>query len=364
MALGRVSANSIYCVPRSFATGNLAKSLIESGHALPFAGTDHAFAAVEVMVRSGEGVDRYTASITAFDPWRHILGPEQRKRFSSLLEAISVPREPFAGVPLTMPAIMGVVNVTPDSFSDGGDHVSVESAIEHAFSLTEAGANILDVGGESTRPGAEPVDPVEEQARVIPVVRALAEKGFKISIDTRNVATMLAALAAGAEIVNDVSALTSDENAVFEVSNHDAPVILMHMQGKPQTMQSNPSYMNVLLDVYDYLEQRVDACLKAGLKREKICIDPGIGFGKSVSDNLALLDGLAIFQGLGCAVMLGASRKSFIGKLSDEDDPKERLAGSISSALSGVSRGAQILRVHDVRETHQALTVWNAINGR
>jgi len=359
--LGRVRARDLYCIPRSISTGAVAVALIEAGHALPFSGNGSAYAAVELVIREGEDIARHAASVTAFNPWRQILKSELQERLSTLIMAISEPRKPFAEIPMDVPTIMGVVNVTPDSFSDGGNHASSDTAVAHAISLAEVGATFLDVGGESTRPGANPVDPSIEQQRVIPVVRALAEKSFTVSIDTRNASTMAAALDAGAKIVNDVTALTGDPKAVAEVGRRSAPVVLMHMQGTPQTMQAAPKYSNVLTDVYDYLDLRISACLGAGLKIHQVCVDPGIGFGKTDSGNLDLIDSLGLLQGLGCPVMLGASRKSFIGRLSGEENPSKRLAGSIAAAMAGVVGGVNILRVHDVEGTRQALAVWRAL---
>lgn len=361
--LGLVRAGDLYCIPRSISTGAVATALIEAGHALPFSEPGSAYAAVELVIRHGDGVICHAASVTAFNPWRQVLKPELQERLSILTMATSKPREPFGEIPMDKSTIMGVVNVTPDSFSDGGDHASSDAAVAHAISLAEAGATFLDVGGESTRPGASSVDPSIEQQRVIPVVRALAEKSFTVSIDTRNASTMAAALDAGAKIVNDVTALTGDPKAVAEVARRSAPVVLMHMQGIPQTMQAAPEYSNVLTDVFDYLHHRISTCLSAGLKIHQVCVDPGIGFGKTDGNNLDIINSLGLFQGLGCPVMLGASRKSFIGRLSGEENPSRRLAGSIAAAMAGVIGGANILRVHDVEETHQALTVWRSLAG-
>lgn len=362
--LDRVRARDLYCIPRSISTGAVATALIEAGHALPFSGAGSAYAAVELVIRQGEDIARHTASVTAFNPWRQIIKSELQERLSGLIMAISQPRGGFSDIQMDEPVIMGVVNVTPDSFSDGGNHASSDAAVAYAISLAESGAALLDIGGESTRPGASPVDPSIEQKRVIPVVRALAEKSFTVSIDTRNASTMAAALDVGAKIVNDVTALTGDPEAVAEVGKRGASVVLMHMQGNPQTMQVAPEYSNVLVDVFDFLDLRISACLSAGLEINQICVDPGIGFGKSDGGNLDLIDSLGLFQGLGCPVMIGASRKSFIGRLSGEETPTKRLAGSIAAAIAGVIGGAKILRVHDVKETRQALTVWRSLGLR
>ncbi|SDF45228.1 dihydropteroate synthase [Limimonas halophila] len=277
------------------------------------------------------------------------------------LDALTPPRPAFAGITLVRPAIMGVVNVTPDSFSDGGQRLAADTAVRDGKAMWDAGAAILDVGGESTRPGAEPVSVDEELRRALPVVQRLAEAGCRVSIDTRNARTMREAVAAGASIVNDVTGLTHDPDALAAVAELGVPVVLQHIQGDPQTMQQGPSYDDAALDVFDGLRARVEACEAAGIPRERIAIDPGIGFGKTVQHNLEIMDRLGLFQGLGCPVLLGASRKSTIAKVSRGEPADQRLAGSLAMALAGVQRGAQMLRVHDVGETAQALAVWRAV---
>ncbi|MBM3565909.1 MAG: dihydropteroate synthase, partial [Alphaproteobacteria bacterium] len=222
----------------------------------------------------------------------------------------------FAGLSLVRPLVMGVVNVTPDSFSDGGETARIELAIARGREHMAAGAEIIDIGGESTRPGAASASPEEEYSRVLPVVRALAAAGAVVSIDTRHARIMMAVLDAGARIVNDITALTGDGDSLAVVAGRGASVVLMHMQGEPGTMQDAPHYGDVVAEVLDYLAGRVEACVHAGIPREKIAVDPGIGFGKTVDHNVALLSNLGRFAGLGCAVALGVSRKSFIGRLS------------------------------------------------
>lgn len=284
--------------------------------------------------------------------------------FAERAALISAPREAFAGLSLDKPLVMGVINVTPDSFSDGGDRLDAERAISEGLAMARAGAAILDVGGESTRPGAEPVPTDEELRRVLPVIEALAAQGLLVSVDTRRPEVMRAAASAGARILNDVTALTGDPGSLETAAELGLPVVLMHMQGEPRSMQADPTYCDVALDVFDNLEARVAACLAAGIPRRHIAVDPGIGFGKTLAHNLQLLDRLALFHGLGCAVMLGVSRKSFIARLTQEQDlpPKQRLPGSLAAALAGLQRGVQILRVHDVAETCQAVAVWEAIS--
>jgi dihydropteroate synthase len=265
-------------------------------------------------------------------------------------------------VRLDQPQVVGIINVTPDSFSDGGQYEQPDQALAAAHAMSEAGAAIVDIGGESTRPGAKPVWEGDELARVLPVVERLVQSGTAVSVDTRKAAVMEAALTAGAGLVNDVSALTWDERAAAVVAKAGCPVVLMHHQGTPETMQQAPCYDRpVLLDVYDWLEARVEAVVRAGIDRAKIIVDPGIGFGKTVQHNLKLLNGLGLLHGLGCPIMLGVSRKRMIGALSGEAAADERLPGSLALALKGAEQGVQLIRVHDVPETVQALRVWRGL---
>ena len=284
---------------------------------------------------------------------------------AEILRHLTAPRAALAGVTPDRPRIMGVLNVTPDSFSDGGRHERLEDAVAQGLDLVAAGADILDIGGESTRPGAEPVPVAEEIARVVPAIMALRAAGLTapISVDTRKAEVARAAFTAGADIFNDVSALTWDPESLSFAAGCGGPVCLMHAQGDPRTMQAAPAYDDVLLDVYAFLEDRVAAAEAAGIARDRIIVDPGIGFGKSVEHNLDLIRGLSIFHGLGCVLLLGASRKRFIGAIADVPDAAARGPGSIAVALEGLRQGAQVIRVHDVPETRQAVAVWSALNG-
>ena len=316
------------------------------------------FTAIEVIERSGARLDRRLTGLTDFlerDWGRRTLNA------ADMFEALREPRQRLAGMALDRPRIMGVINVTPDSFSDGGAFATAQAAIDHGFRLEEEGADLLDIGGESTRPGAAPVTIAQELARVLPVIEGLAGKTQAlISIDTRNAAVMRAAAAAGADIINDVAALTHEPDALAAAVETGLPVVLMHAQGDPRTMQDDPRYDDVVTDVFDYLEARVEACVGAGIARSKLIVDPGIGFGKTVQHNLELMAGLSLLHGLGVAVLIGASRKSFIGKLTGVAHAGDRVMGSIGAALAAVSQGAQIVRVHDVKATRDALTVWEA----
>jgi dihydropteroate synthase len=256
---------------------------------------------------------------------------------------------------------MGVVNVTPDSFSDGGLYLDPEAAIAHGLELARDGAEILDVGGESTRPGAEEVGVEEELARVAPVVAGLAGTAT-VSIDTSKVAVAEAALDAGASIVNDVTALAGDPGLGALCAEREAVLVLMHMQGTPRTMQANPTYDDVVDDVKAFLSERIEAAIAAGVDEEQIWLDPGIGFGKTLEHNLELLRRLSELRELGRPLVIGASRKSFIGKV-DGSDAGDRLGGTIASSVLAAAEGADVLRVHDVAEAFQALRVAEAILG-
>jgi dihydropteroate synthase len=281
------------------------------------------------------------------------------------LDALTARRTPICGLSMDRPRIMGVLNVTPDSFSDGGRFIRPEAAVAQAQAMVEAGADIIDIGGESTRPGAGVVPPEVEAGRVVPVVEALRGAGLSapISIDTRKASVAAAAFAAGADLFNDVSALTYDAASLDLAAGQGWPVCLMHAQGDPRTMQVAPHYEDVLVEVCDYLEARIVAAEAAGIPRARILIDPGIGYGKTVAHNLALVRGLSWLQGLGVAVLFGASRKRFIGTVGGADLPEARVPGSIAVALEALRQGAQMIRVHDVAETRQAVALWMALNG-
>jgi dihydropteroate synthase len=256
---------------------------------------------------------------------------------------------------------MGILNVTPDSFSDGGHRTDLSASIDAGLAMAEAGADIVDVGGESTRPGADQVSADLEQQRVLPVIGALAAAGIRVSVDTRNAATMRAAVAAGAMIVNDVSGLSHDPLSPDTVAGLGCPVVLMHMRGTPATMNARADYRNVVAEVRAELSDRIDAAIQAGVRPERIAVDPGIGFAKKAAHSIAVLRGLPELASLGYPILVGVSRKSFIGTLSAEPRANRRLGGSLAAALFAVLRGGSILRVHDVQETVQALRVWHTL---
>ncbi len=356
-------SHRLYVVPTGIVSGAAAGAAVAGGAGWPIAGSGLVFTSCAVLLRDGAHV---VESLAAFDEvldWAAAEGEGVAAHVSRLIHRIGGRRAPIAGLKLDRPLVMGIVNVTPDSFSDGGDTFSAATAIARGKAMLEAGAAIIDVGGESTRPGAAAVSPAEEARRVLPVVTELARRGAVVSIDTRHSTTMAAAIAAGAAIINDVTALTGDPAAQYVAAQSGATVILMHMRGEPRSMQTNPVYDFAPLDVYDVLAERVATCIAAGIAPDRICIDPGIGFGKTVDHNLSILARLGLYHGLGCPVLLGVSRKSFIARVSGEADARQRLPGSLAAAQMGLDQGVQILRVHDVAETHQAVAVWRAIRG-
>lgn len=352
---------SIYVRPVGIFWGGAAVAPDATGEVwggLPLAGGPLVFSALEVIERKGQGSTRRTIALS--DVFERDWGRETMAA-SELIEAIRAPRPRLAGLDLTRPRIMGIVNVTPDSFSDGGSYADAAAAIDQGLRMVEEGADILDIGGESTRPGSDAVALDEELRRVLPVIEGLRAKTDKlISIDTRKAEVMRRAADAGADILNDVSALTHDPDALDIAAESGLPVMLMHAQGDPKTMNDNPVYDDVALDVFDFLERRIHACEAAGIPRAKIVADPGIGFGKHLHHNVAVLAQMSLYHGLGVPVLLGASRKKLIGQLCNVDDPKERVPGSLAAALSAIAQGVQIVRVHDVAETKQAIEVWRA----
>ena len=281
----------------------------------------------------------------------------------AVLDRLTAPRKPLAGVGFDRPSIMGILNVTPDSFSDGGRFNAPEAALAQARALAQAGADMIDIGGESTRPGAVEVPVDEEISRTAPVIAALAAQGAAppLSIDTRKAAVAEAAVAAGAALVNDVSAFAFDPAMAAVVARSGAAVCLMHAQGRPETMQAAPQYDDVLLDVYDHLEERLAASEAAGIARDRVLLDPGIGFGKTVEHNLALLRGLSLLHGLGCPILLGVSRKRFIGTIGQAEAAEARAPGTLAVTLAGLAQGVQMHRVHDVAEIAQGIRLFDAI---
>lgn len=318
-------------------------------------------------LRGGERLARVTVPVADFAAAVAALPDRLAERALRLAANISATRAPLAlgdrTIRFDAPQVMGILNVTPDSFSDGGRHVGdPQAAADAGFAMAAAGAALVDIGGESTRPRAEKVWEGDEIARVAPVIERLAAAGVPVSIDTRKAAVMEAAIAAGAAVINDVSALRHDARSMEVAAASGRPVILMHAPSAGDDPHDNPGgYGDVVADVFDFLEARIAACVEAGIAREKIMVDPGLGFGKSLADNLALVNGLATFQGLGVPLLFAGSRKRLIGALSNEAVPADRLGGSIALAFRAAEQGAQMVRVHDVRESVQALHLWRGL---
>jgi dihydropteroate synthase len=279
---------------------------------------------------------------------------------TDILQRLCGRREKIVGISFKRPSVMGILNVTPDSFSDGGQFQGTKDVLQAACAMVEAGADILDIGGESTRPGADTVPDEVETARVVPAIAAIRRAGLStpISIDTRKAAVAQSALQSGAQLINDVSGFTYDDDLVRIARDTKAPICVMHAQGDPASMQENPFYDDVLLDVYDFLETQVTWLESQGITRSNIIIDPGIGFGKTLEHNLALLNRISLFHGLGVPILLGVSRKGFIGRIGKAPKAKARMPGSVAVALAAVAQGVQMLRVHDVAQTTQALALW------
>jgi len=346
-------------------------NLITEGSALPrglrlsdrvyLAPSDHLISGeIDVALRSEEGrVQLYRSNLTEVSDWAQSL-PDHKDLVLRQISGLSRFWRNRSN-DQDFPRLMGIVNVTPDSFSDGGAYFDPAQAIAHAEKLVDQGADILDIGGESTRPGADRVDDEEELARVKPVIEGCVPFHKTISIDTRKARVMEGAIEAGATLINDVTALNYDPRSLEIAAASKLPVCLMHSSADPKIMQKHTNYANVLFDVIDYLSHRMDICVAAGIDRELLIPDPGIGFGKVLPQNLALLKGLRFFHALGGDVLLGASRKSFIGQLNQNAPAMDRVSGSVVCALQGAASGVQIIRVHDVAETRQGLTVWQAI---
>ena len=317
------------------------------------------FAAVELIRLDGR--KRQSVELVSVDGLEERFDDDMAIQWQALTSVRSPLRLGDRSIRLDQPQVMGIINATPDSFSDAGRFADAASAAEAGSDMASKGAAIIDVGGESTRPGAKAVWEGDEIERVVPVIRQLSGGGAAVSIDTRKADVMTAALEAGARMINDVSALTYDERASSVVAASNVPVVLMHHRGPPETMQDDPHYDDVLIEVYLWLEERIRAALETGIQRDRILVDPGFGFGKKLAHNLELMNGLALFHSLGCPLVIGASRKRTIGALSGEAPVEDRLGGSVAFALKAAEQGVQILRIHDVPETIQALRVWRGM---
>jgi dihydropteroate synthase len=329
------------------------------GQVARLAGGLNWFAAVELI--SAEGNKRVSTKLVSIESLENKLDDELSTQWERLTSQRPALQLGDRTIRLDQPQLMGIVNVTPDSFSDPGELEDPAAAAEAGARMAEAGAAIVDVGGESTRPGARAVWEGDEIKRIEPVIRRLSAGGVAVSVDTRKADVMTAAISAGARLVNDVSALTYDPRSAEVVAAAGVPVVLMHHLGPPETMQQDPRYGDVVVEVYCWLEERIAAAVEAGIDRSKILIDIGFGFGKTVAHNLELMNNLALVHSLGCPMVVGASRKRTIGALSNEAPADQRLGGSIAFALKAVEQGAQVIRVHDVPETIQALKIWRGL---
>ncbi|MBC6443958.1 MAG: dihydropteroate synthase [Alphaproteobacteria bacterium GM202ARS2] len=367
-------SQALYLQPRSLCYGLVADKAVARKEALPLAPPSLCAFSHCALIVATESERLGARGRTLLDeapmlPWQEVAaylgkhhGKSMQREGEQQLHALVHPRALSGFSASAPPFIMGIVNVTPDSFSDGGLYMDAERAVAHALQLQREGAHIIDIGGESTRPGAQNVPSDDEQQRVLPVIQGCSKQGAVISIDSRHAATQKAALAAGATMMNDVSALSYDKQALEVARQHEhAHIVLMHMQGTPQTMQDNPYYDCVVLDVYDYLKQRIEACVRAGIDKKRLWIDVGIGFGKTLAHNQALLRHVALFHTLGVPMILGASRKRLISGLDQDCPPEKRDAGSIAACLHAVNHACQMVRVHDVDKTRQALAVWRGM---
>jgi dihydropteroate synthase len=348
---------AVYLRPTSILTAADAEPAIDAARALPLAGTTSAFSEVEYIRRGGgEVLERRCLTIEELIT---VASFDGMTRY--VLDNLMAPRADFAGLQMDRPHLMGILNVTPDSFSDGGDHTSLELAIAHARDMAAAGASIIDIGGESTRPDADEVSVADEIARTIPVIQALGDE-MCLSIDTRKSAVMAAAAEAGARMINDVTALAFDDESLTVAAATGLPVILMHSSGPPKEMQSRTDYADVVLDVCDYLRGRLEACVAAGIPKERVAVDPGIGFGKTFEQNEILLRNIGLFHSLGVPILLGASRKGFMKGLPGGEHAKDRVHASVAVAVEAARQGVQLLRVHDVAETAQALAMADVLH--
>ena len=360
MREGELVEDRFYVIPEGLLHGEAARVALRRGCALPLAGEQLAYSCAWMVHRcgaTGESSRRLLSAPQLRDK------AETEEQLEAFIDRLAAPRAPLCGFDFSRPLVMGIVNVTPDSFSDGGAHDDPERAIAHARALAEAGADILDIGGESTRPGADAVPAEEEMRRVIPVIRQLAAEGHVVSVDTRKAVVMERAVQAGAAIVNDVSGLTFDADAARTVAALKVPVVLMHMRGTPADMMARATYEDVVTEVHDELAARIDAALAAGVAEERLIIDPGLGFAKTTDDNLAILRWLSVFHGFGRPLLVGASRKRFIGEVTEVAQPAGRLAGSLAVAQAAIAAGAQIVRVHDVADTAQMARMVRALHG-
>jgi len=352
--LNNIDISNALISPKALSFGRDAYELVKAGQACFLRGNKTAFSAVELKSNN-------TSHVLDIVSLKNLANKQNKfDELEQRLACFAKPMLDFAGVDLSSPLIMGIVNFTPDSFSDGGDYNNLSDSVRRAISMVEAGAKIIDIGGESTRPGAIKVSVEEELNRTIPLIAELANRGIKTSIDTRHAIVMEEALKHGANIINDINALRGD-GAMEIAAKYDVPVILMHMQGSPDNMQKNPHYDDICNEVYSFLADRIRVCEDFGIKRNNLCIDLGIGFGKNLEHNIELISNHGLFAELGLPMLLGVSRKSYISHICGEVVPKERVAGSLTTLIPSWDLGVDIVRVHDVKETIQAMQVWQKL---
>lgn len=346
----------IYVRPMSFSYGSNSRKLIKIKKALPICSNkDLSFSRIEITIKGKKNIVK-NIDIDKIKNLPHQIKTEVLNKIKNITQK----RDKLAGLNLNKFKIFGVLNITPDSFSDGGKYYKLKSAIDHTYKMVKDGADVIDVGGESTRPGAKLISAQIEKKRVLPLISKI--KNHKVSIDTRKAEVMICAVKQGAKIINDISALDFDIKSLTSVSKLNKPIILNHSQGTPDIMQNNPSYKNVLFDIYDYFEKKIQMLTNKKFLKKNIIIDPGIGFGKNLDHNLNIISNISLFHGLGCPIMLGPSRKSFIGKIMKKKDSKLRLGGTISAVVTGYNQGVQCFRVHDIKEIFEALKIQEALN--
>ena len=348
---------SIYIRPTNIVFGQKANYFIEAGTAKSLCGLeDVGFLSVEILKRKSDG--------NTVEEYYSVLELERldfKDKIQSDLNKITSKRNNIFNLNFKNPILMGVLNATPDSFSDGGKYNTTFRALDHVKNMIDFGAHIIDVGGESTRPGAKSVSDQDEIVRVSETIQSIKKKypNQLISLDTRKSKVMQHGISIGVDMLNDVSALDFDQLSYQVVKDSGKPIILNHSQGIPENMQNNPTYDNVLLDIFDYFENKIKFLKDNGIKDEQIIIDPGIGFGKTLEHNLEIISKISIFHSLGYPIMVGPSRKSFIGKIMGEKDNPQRLGGTIASVLYSYLQGIQLFRVHDIQETSEALKVYS-----
>ena len=350
-----------YTRPCNFYYGNYAKKLINSKKALPLAGNlNLAFKEIEIFYRKNKNSTKSEfCSINQIND----LNKEKKNIVKNDLKKITLNRKSISGLQFNKPQIMGVLNVTPDSFSDGGLFYKDSKSFNHAKTMANDGATIIDIGGESTRPGSNTIKDIIEWKRIKNIIIKLKKKFPKmiLSLDTRKSYVMKKGIQEGINIINDVSGLNFDKNSFKVINSKNIPFVLHHMQGTPNTMQINPKYNDVILDIFDFFEKKISFCSNNNFKKDHIIIDPGIGFGKNLKHNLRIMSKISIFHSLGCPILIGTSRKRFIEHIVTKFDTKDRTGGTLASVLYGLSQGVQLFRVHNVREINQGILVFNKI---